>query len=163
MKRNGIIVASLFLSACSWFDPKFTSGKEGQPLPDFELHKDSLTVLNTASIIKGKAFILYLYDPSCPFCRKETEDIVKNMNDLRGISLYMVTSLPYSAMNKYSELYHLSSYPNLTLARDSANDLLDYFKSPGVPYLAFYDEQKRLKQVLIGQIGFDKIKDILRE
>jgi peroxiredoxin len=162
MKQLVIIGLFPLLSSCSWFQPKYVSGLEGQNLPNIDLMlKDGLTSFSTASIVTGKPFIIFLYQPYCSYCRAQTDDIVNNITAFNTHQLYLVTTDSYPQMKQFAEHYHLEKYPNVILARDSASRFLDYFKAPGVPYLAFYDEHKKLKQVILGKNDFSTIKNIL--
>ena len=153
-------VLSLYLSACAWFQPHYTSGLEGQSLPEFDLTlKDSTKEFNTSSISAGKPFAILLYQPYCPYCQAQTEDILKNIADFKTMQLYFVTSYSYLAMSRFSDHYHLEKYSNITLVRDSSDQLLRYFNAPGVPYLAIYDQQKKLKKVIIGKNDYTTVKN----
>jgi peroxiredoxin len=158
-KAVSLISICLYVSACSWLQPTYTSGLEGQPLPDFDLTlKDSTVSFHTASITTGKPFILLLYQPHCPYCRLQTADLIKNITDLKDIPIYFITSYPYSSIRRFSNNYHLDRYPNIIIARDSNDQVLTYFNQSPVPYMAFYDSQKRLKKVLVGKNDFNLIK-----
>ena len=159
MKKITILVAAILLGSCSWLQPKFRSGREGQMLPSFQLEGDSLVSLSSKSIDAGKPFIVFLYNPNCPYCRAETEDILKHFSEFKNTRIYLITSYPYNFIRQYAEFYHLNKYPNIILARDSTSQVLKYFNAPGVPYLAFYDGEKKLKGVLIGKNDISAIKD----
>jgi thiol-disulfide isomerase/thioredoxin len=162
MKDAMLIIILIFVSSCSWLHPKYSSDQEGRLLPDINLIlEDNKSGFNTSSITSGKPFIIFLYHPYCPYCRAQTAEILKNIGSLQDIRLYMISADPDSLINQYSNLYRLNKYSNIILARDSTDLFGDYFKVPGVPYLAFYDKQKKLKQVLLGKYDFKAIKDIL--
>jgi hypothetical protein len=90
-------------------------------------------------------------------------EIVKNIRDFQAINLILVTSSSYRSVREFARYYKLSNYSNITLARDSTSQLLSYFNAPGVPYLAFYNEHKKLKKVIIGKNDFNLIKSSLSD
>ena len=75
------------------------------------------------------------------------------------MQLYFVSSYPYPALSRFSDHYHLERYSNITLVRDSSDQLLRYFNATGVPYLAIYDQQTRLKKVIIGKNDYNTVKN----
>jgi peroxiredoxin len=150
------------MTSCSWSDPKFTSGREGQALPQFTLNNtDSVTKFTTSAIPNGKPFILFLFRPDCIYCQAETDQFLKNMKDFKPIPIYLITSYSYYSIRSFIDRYHLSNYPNLVLLRDSAGQCVQYFNASALPYLAFYTNEKKLYKVLIGKADIDLIKRTL--
>jgi peroxiredoxin len=162
MKQFWIIFSSLYLSSCSWFRPTYTSGLEGQILPNFNLTlKDSTTSFNTSQIPSGHPFALFLFQPYCPYCRGQLDDIIKNIADFNDTRLYLITPASYQSIDNFCQQFNLQQYPEITMLRDSSDKILTYFNAPGVPYTAFYDKDKRLKSVIIGKNNFTLIRDKL--
>lgn len=149
----------LALSACSWFHSEYTSGLEGKPLPDFSLTiKDNVTPFSTAHIPAGKPFILFLYQPDCPYCEAQMEDLLDNILSLDQMSIYLVTPDSYPSIAQFSIHHRLDKYPVFHTNRDSSGILLNYFGAPVVPYMAFYNSEKKLSKVLVGKSPFSAIK-----
>ena len=164
MKMINTILILIFLSSCSWLQPKYSSGLEGKSLPGINLmSKDSLTTFNTKLITSGQPFVLFLYHASCPYCNAQTVDIIKNISAFKGMSIYFISTDPYALIRQYSDYYKLDKHSNIIMARDSASQILDYFKAPGEPYLAFYDSNRKLKQVLLGKNDFKIIQAIIKD
>jgi len=162
MKTTITIFILALLSSCSWLQPKYSSGLEGKNLPGIALmSKDSVTVFNTKSIASGRPFVLFLYHSSCPYCNEQTVEIIKNISAFKDVSIYFISREPYTLIRQYSSYYNLDKHSNIIMARDSASQLLDYFKAPGEPYLAFYDSNGKLQQVLLGKNDFKTIQEII--
>jgi peroxiredoxin len=152
----------LCLLSCSWLQPEYRSGQEGHLLPAFNFRmQDSVTPFATTDIPEGKPFVLLLYRPDCGYCKQQVEDLQQNIKSLADIHIYMVSGSSYRAISQFADSFHLDHYSNFTLVRDSANKLLDYFNPPVVPYLAFYDDQKKLSKVLVGRSTFTIVKNII--
>jgi len=147
--------------SCSWLHPKIKSGLEGQNLPSFQLGKDSGSAFNTSFIPAGKPFVLFLYSPECNYCNEQISDIVTNMKDFNELDFYLITSAPPNLIKQFSDAHKLQRYSNFIFIRDTASLLLNYFNAPGVPYLAFYDNKKKLKDISIGKNDLSTIKDIV--
>lgn len=164
MKKIFGVSLCLVLSACSWFHSKYTSGLEGQSLPDFEFtSQDSISTSAGYIGQKKQPFILFLFQPNCPFCRSEMEDMLNHLTDLAMVHIYLITTYPYQATKQFSSYYHLDKQSNFTILRDSSGALIDYFKAPVVPYLAFYDGQSKLFKALVGKSSFSDLKEILTD
>lgn len=72
----------------------------------------------------------------------------------------MFTNNSFFLLKKYYDQYELNKYPNITVGRDYDSYFINYFKVTSVPFMAIYTKDKMLKQVLIGKIRPDIIKEI---
>ena len=160
MKHFTILSLAFCLSSC-FSTPEIKTGLEGKPLPSFTLtFVDSLTHFNTANISTGKPIVLFCFAPYCPYCRAEMDDILSNIKYLNNIKFYIFTGSPLSDLKVFYNHFQLQKYSNITAGIDSSNYFAQYYKVTGVPYLAIYNPEKRLKQVLEGKVDIKLIKDI---
>ncbi|HEX9512833.1 MAG TPA: thioredoxin fold domain-containing protein [Puia sp.] len=163
MKNIAILLLLASLSGCLGKAHEKT-GLEGKPLPSFNLFlMDSTTYFNTNSIPTGKPIALFYFSPSCPYCRAQTEEIVEHMKKLKDINFYIFTTAPFTELKSFYDYYQLKKYPNVTVGLDYTSFFGNYFKAQGVPYMAIYNNNKRLKQVLVGKTEISVIKDIALE
>jgi len=161
MKSLLILTLVFGLSACKNNPQKPKTGLEGKSIPSFSLLlSDSTTRLNTANIPSGQPVVLFFFGPYCPYSRAEMADIVTNMKQLKNIRFYAFTNAQFPDMKAFANYFKLQNYSNVVTGIDYTNFFADYFKAPGVPYLAFYDAQKRLKEVHIGQVDISEIKQL---
>jgi hypothetical protein len=136
------------------------TGLEGRLLPSFDLQlTDSTTHMNTADIPTGNSFIIIGFSPECKHCGAETDDIIKNIAQFRGMPIYFVTPFPYSEMKGFYHHFKLTRYQNIIMGRDSSNFFMSYFKAGGVPFTTVFDSKKRLKVVINNQAN---AKNLLR-
>jgi len=139
--------------------PQLKTGLEGKKIPSFKfLLIDSTTVLNTDSIKQGQSFVIFYFDPGCPHCRAELRDIIKHNNELKNVTFYMLTWYSHKIVKNFSNEFNLNAYSNFTIGIDYTDSLYKYFSIPSVPFLAFYDKEKRLNQVLVGKIDYKTIQ-----
>lgn len=156
-----LIVASL--AGCFGATPEKT-GKEGQPIPEFSvLLLDSTTWLNTHNIPKGKSFVLFYFSPFCPHCKEQTQEIVEEMDNLKDIQFYFISNFPIKTLKPYYKINELSKYPNIVTALDTSHLMANYFRSPGVPYMAIYNKDKKLNKTFLGKINGNQIKQVAEE
>src|ERR1700754_3360319 len=97
MKKITIISLLIVLSSCSWLQPKYKSGKEGQMLPSFNLilKDDSTKQFNTTSIAPNNSFMVFLFQSGCSFCQAQTVDILNNITAIKNNNLYLITKDSY--------------------------------------------------------------------
>lgn len=157
MKLFILLFVMGILASCYSSEPHKT-GKEGESMPSFSLLlTDSITwvVPNQQSINKPTA--LYYFSPHCPFCKAQTEQLVKDMDQLKDIQFYFVSRFPMPAIKEYQKKYQLEKYPNIITGMDTATFMTDYFEMPGVPFWAIYNKNKKLSQSFVGKIYSSQI------
>lgn len=163
MKQITLISLIVCLASCFGVTPEKT-GKERKPMPDFDLLlTDSTTWLNTRNIPAGKPIALLYYSPNCPYCKALTQEIIEEMDELKNIQFYFISSFPMPTLKAYSKAYQLAKYPNIITGMDTSRLMHDYFNAPGIPYLAIYDKDKKLKQAFLGKISGNQIKKVAGE
>lgn len=86
-------------------------------------------------------------------------DILANMPFLKNVRIYLITTATHSDMMSWQKIYRLGNYPNIILGRDTTDFFGHYFNTMGVPYLAVYDHQKHLKELLMGKMDFETLKE----
>ncbi|GGB24016.1 hypothetical protein [Puia dinghuensis] len=73
----------------------------------------------------------------------------------------MITSYSFTLIKRYTKLFGLEKYPNVVMVRDSAQQLETYLKVPGIPYLAYYDRQRRLQKVILGEVDLGTLRELV--
>jgi protein-disulfide isomerase len=124
---------------------------------------DSVSRLSTSNIPTGKPIVVFFFSPSCPYCRAQTEDLIKNIQSLGDIRFYLLAQLPFAPVRKYYTHYQLEKYTNITLGLDYETYFGKYYKANAVPYIAIFNKEKQLKHVLVGNVGSKTIKEIAFE
>jgi hypothetical protein len=160
MKKFILLLLMAALSGCYGKRPPIKTGLEGKVLPSFNiLLNDSNTFFNTNNIPVGKSVVLYYFSPECPYCRAQMEEIVEHTSSLRDIRFYVFTSWPFSEMKRFYEHYQLERYPNIVVGVDYSKFFVTHFRAQGIPYMAIYGRDKKLKEVFMGNVYADQIKD----
>jgi thiol-disulfide isomerase/thioredoxin len=155
------IIASLLLICaigCKQKPRPFDSGLQGQTLPAFDiLLPDSTTYFSTTEISRNNSFAVFYFSPYCPYCRAELHDIISNNNALKGIPFYLVTNFPFGDMKRFYTEFKLQEYPNIITGFDFNSSIANYYRPKGIPYLALYGKNKKLKVVYVGKIDFNDL------
>lgn len=152
-----------FLIACFSRTPENT-GLEGKSLPEFSLLlSDSTTYLNTKSIPTGRPSVFFFFSPHCPYCKSQMAGIVKDIENLKGLDIYAITSFSYGEMKAFEKGFALDQYPNIRIGRDTAAFFAQYLDVKGVPYTALYNKEKRLSRAFSGQVSTSLLKELIAE
>lgn len=163
MKKVSFFIMVICLASCFGVEPQKT-GKEGMPLPEFNmLLTDSTTWINTNKIPTGKPIAFFYLSPYCPYCKAQTKEIIENIGKLKDIQFYFITSFRMPAFKLYYNEYKLAKYPNIVTGIDTARFLGDYFEVPGVPYIAIYGKNKKLIKTFMGKINSSQLKKVSEE
>jgi len=157
---KNIIKIAMLLSLTGCFQyPQPKTGLEGKKLPSFSIVLvDSANKLNTDSIGLGRSFVILYFEPNCPHCRAQIRDIIKHEKQLSETKFFLLTKYPYKDFKKFLFDFHLNEYKNIVPGIDYNGYFSNYLYIGTVPYFAFYDKEKRLKQVTIGKIKFKELK-----
>lgn len=160
--KHIIIIFVIALSAgCNSKAAPEKTGLEGKLLPSFNIQLvDSTTYINTASIQTGKPIAILYFSPYCPHCKDQMDEIIEDMDKLKDIQFYMLTSYPVPEIKTFYKEYKLAGYPNVIVGKDTAHFLIEYFRIPGVPYMAIYGKDKKLHHTFIGKINSQQLKAV---
>jgi peroxiredoxin len=150
------------LTGCFGVTPQKT-GKEGRPMPDFNILLSDSTVLYTRDIPAGKPVVMFYFSPYCPFCKAVTEDILEEMDELNNIQFYFVTSYGLPHLESFIKEHQLTRYTNIAAGIDTANFIHKYYSAQGVPYTAIFNKNKVLNNSFMGKISTGQIKDVAEE
>jgi thiol-disulfide isomerase/thioredoxin len=160
MKSTFIYAIALVLVGCFGKEPEKT-GMEGKPLPSFKLFlADSTTYFDTKDIPTGKPVVLFFFGPHCPYSKLQAEEIVNNMQSLKDVQFYFFTTWSFRELKQFYAKYELKKYPNIVAGVDYTNFFADQFSAQGVPYMAIYGKDKRLREAFIGKIKSSQIKSV---
>jgi len=156
-----IVTAAIVCGCYSKQSPMVKTGKEGQLMPVIDLKLiDTNTHFNTQQIPKGKPSILFAFEPWCPFCKAQTKSILSHIESFKDVNLYFLTNSTYPEFKKFYDRFELEKYPTIKVGIDYRYIFAQYFKTSQVPYMAVYDKDRKLKQVLMGKNYISVIKDV---
>jgi thiol-disulfide isomerase/thioredoxin len=161
MKQASILLLVILIGSCSNKKRQIIkTGLEGETMPAIELiAPDSVSRIYTQNIALGKPTILFAFEPWCPYCKAQTRSMLAQIKKLQNINIYMLCTSPYSQFKSFYKKYELEKYPNIKAGVDYKTSFAKYFHPLGIPYLAIYSDQKKLKEVLAGKNFIGTIKE----
>lgn len=162
MKNALFCLVIITLAGCFGKEPEIT-GHEGKSLPSFKLLlEDSATYFDTKNIPNGNPVVLFYFGPHCPYSKSQMEEIINNMESLKDVRFYVFTTWPFEQLKQFDSFYQLRKYPNIVTGIDFTNFFFNYFGAQGVPYIAIYGKDKKLRKAFIGKVNGKQIKDVAK-
>ena len=104
-----------------------------------------------------RPILLMVFSPACEHCKHETEDLVKNIDKFKKITIVMATMLPWNEMMAFRNFYGLELYDNIYMGKDVDFFLPPFYNIKNLPFLAFYDKKGKLINVFSGSLPLDKV------
>jgi len=128
-------------------------------IPPFKLLEiDSSSYFTKTDLKKNKPVLIILFNPDCDHCKHETEEIIKNIDELRNVQIILSTNMPFEMMKNFYEKYDLSKFENIIVGRDFQYILPSFYQIKFMPYLAMYDKKGNLLTTFQGSM---KIEDLV--
>lgn len=109
-----------------------------------------------SNLQKGKPLMLMFFSPDCDHCQHETEALIKNIGKFKGIQIVMISTQPLEEMKAFANKYNLLGN-GIQVGRDIAYVMTPYYEIKRLPYLAFYDKNKKLISAFEGSLGIPSI------
>jgi thiol-disulfide isomerase/thioredoxin len=161
MKKVLVILCTIIVAGCYSKKPEIKkTGLEGKLMPVIDLIAiDGMTHFSTESIQSGKPTVLFAFEPWCPFCKAQTTSMIAQIQKLKNINIYMLCTSDYSLFKAFYTKFQLQKYPNIKAGIDYQKTFANYFEQSTVPFLAIYNSEKKLKQVMKGKSYIGSIKE----
>ena len=157
MKKMFCLIILTSLLACG-HKAQENSTSDYSALPSFNLLlSDSITKFNTGDIASGKAVILMYISTDCEHCHALTKELLKNINSLKDIQIYLFTPMPFKEMKQFSQDFRLEDYKNITVGNDYEYAFYRIYNATSFPCIAIYDKEKKLVKFYKGEVSIDKI------
>lgn len=131
--------------------------------PPVKLTLANNTYFTKANLPTKKPSMLMVFNPECEHCQHETEEMIKHIDWFDGCTIVMSTSQPRDSMIKFIDKYKLADHPNIIVGRDEQFFLYSYYAIRSLPFLAFYDKNKKLISVSRGTLPIEKVAEELKK
>jgi thioredoxin-related protein len=128
-------------------------------IPPIKLLKvDSSSLFTKNDLKKNKPVLIILFNPDCDHCKHETEEILKNIDQLKNVQIVMATNMSFEMLKSFYEKYDLQRFENITVGLDFQYSLPSFYQIRFMPYLAMYDKKGNLLTSFEGSM---KIEDLI--
>lgn len=148
VRRIGIVSVWALLFCLQGFSQAANGQKEppyklNPVLPAIDLLLPDSTKLTNSALKKQNTLIMY-FSPDCDHCIHQTEDMIRQMDKLKGLQIVMATHQPMDNLVWYIRKYNLSGYTNIRAGQDYRFNLPGFFAMKQLPYFALYDKDWNL-------------------
>jgi len=153
--------ASLSAQSQTQPDPPY---KRFPTLPPLRLLlPDSSTIFTDKDLRKNTPLFFILFSPDCDHCKKETEELIDNIDSFKNIQIVMATFMPVSEIKKFYDNYRLDRFSNITVGYDMQHMLPTYYRISYTPFLAFYDKKGNLIEGIQGALPIPKVLEYFKD
>lgn len=163
--RKYFILLCLLTGSVSGFTQADTIQPPYKRFPFFPpvtlLLPDSATSFTKEDLPKKKSILLIVFSPTCEHCQHETEEMVKNIEKFKEVTIVMATSLPFDSMMNFRAKYGLSQYNNIIMGQDTQFFLPTYYDIHNLPFHAFFDKKGKFISRFDGNMPMDKVLEEL--
>lgn len=126
-------------------------------IPPFSLQAPDNSTFTREDLPKHRKTIIMYFSPDCDHCKHQTEDLLKNMDRLKGVQIVMATYQPFEEMVAFYKEHEISKYPSIKMGRDTKFFFVPYYKISNLPYLALYDAKGDLIKTFEGNVSIAKL------
>lgn len=133
----------------------------GMPMPSFNILTLDSSKISTGDIPDGTPIVFMYFSPACQYCRAMTKELTEEIDKFKKVNIYMLSNASLESLKEYREIFKLQKYSNVSMVQDPDGFAINYYKIIGVPYIAIYDKEKKLKSGKNGKISIDNLKESL--
>lgn len=131
-----------------------------QSLPSFQVQlTDSVSIMNSKDITFPGSLVLVYFRDDCPSCKKETKIIVSNMQAFGNTKFLFLSSSTIEEIKSFSAKFKLDSHNNITVGRDYQNLFRDTFRPRAIPYIAVYDQNRKLVKIFSSPPSIENMRN----
>jgi len=133
------------------------------PPPFKLLMADSSTYYTKADLPKKTPLLIIAFSPDCDHCKKETEELIRNIDQFKKVQIVMATWLPFAEMKKFYEDFELYKYENIKVGRDVSFILPPFYNIRNLPFLALYNKKGNLITIAEGSLPMTRLIELFKE
>jgi len=168
MKKSHSIVPLLLLTILTAVAACHRSGENKalkgiKELPHFILLSlDSSHIINSDQIPTGRPCVFFYFDPECEHCQKVTRGIIQHQRELKNVRLYFLSNAEFKEIDSFYRYFHLNSLPDVFVGTDYQFSFFNAFLPSSIPYLAVYNNQKKLAKIYNGEADIEGLISLTR-
>ena len=132
-------------------------------LPSFIFLNLDSTEFNTFYIPEGKKTLMIYFIPDCEHCQMLTEELIANLDSLKPCGIYMISPLEMNVTKDFDKKYGVSQHQQMHIYRDAQHIFTSYYGVHFFPYIAIYNEKKKLMRTFEGTMKMNELIAIVNE
>ncbi len=139
---------------CGWAQNKESFA---QKLPNFEFFKPNGEVFTNQNLQKGKATIVFFFDPDCDHCQKQADWISASPESFKNAQLLWVSTAEANAIN----IFHKSKFPRfpypIYFVKDKNYKFDSWFGYSVAPTILIYSSTGQLQKSFKNEVPVSEL------
>src|SRR5690606_33845551 len=127
-------------------------------IPAYQLTLPDGHTITKNDLRKNATTLVFIFSVECDHCKQLTEEMLKNMDQLKKTQILMITPFKPERMKEYYEQYKISRYPNIIMASEPTRQIMSFYDMHYFPGLYVYNKKQSLVK---GFEGTTTLKDVL--
>lgn len=127
-----LLVGVLVTSACS---------AQSNKIPPFQMMQSDGKVFKAQYLPLGKPIVLIYFSPDCEECQALTKKLLERIEELKNVSIAMITYQSVELVAQYVSKNSLGKYPNIYVGTEGSSLFVrNYYDIMLFPFMTLYNK-----------------------
>lgn len=120
-----------------------TSALSGQSnkIPPFQMMQADRKIFKAQYLPLGKPIVLIYFSPDCEECQELTKKLLERIEELKNVSIAMITYQPVEIVAQYVKKNNLGKYPNIYVGTEGSSLFVrNYYDIMLFPFMTLYNK-----------------------
>jgi len=120
-----------------------TSTVSGQSnkIPPFQMMQANGKIFKAQYLPLGKPIVLVYFSPDCEECQELTKELLERIEELKNVSIAMITYQPVEQVAQYVSKNNLGKYPNIYAGTEGSSLFVrNYYDIMLFPFMTLYNK-----------------------
>jgi cytochrome oxidase Cu insertion factor (SCO1/SenC/PrrC family) len=137
----------ILLSAMMLLIPSVTHSQSNK-VPPFKITQADGKVFFAGNLPLGKPIVIIYFSPECEDCQQLIKGLINRINELKNVSIAMITSQPKEKVKQFISEYQLDKYSNIFIGTEEDSYFVGkYYKVGQLPFMALYNKNGDLIKI----------------
>lgn len=110
-------------------------------IPPFQMMQANGKVFKAQYLPLGKPIVLIYFSPDCEECQKLTKELLERIEELKNVSIAMITYQPVEMLAQYVLKNNLGKYPNIFVGTEGSSLFVrNYYDIMLFPFMTLYNK-----------------------
>jgi thioredoxin-related protein len=118
-----------------------TLSSQSNKIPPFQMMQADRKVFKAQFLPLGKPIVLIYFSPDCEECQKLTKEMLERIEELKNVSIAMITYQPVELVAQYVTKNNLGKYPNIYVGTEGSSLFVrNYYDIRLFPFMTLYNK-----------------------
>lgn len=106
---------------------------------------------------RNRAVLVFVFSVECDHCAHMTEDILKNIEKFKDVTILMITPFKLERMKPWYDEHKIGNYKNIIMAAEPTRQIMSYYDLYNFPGAYIYDKKHKLVANYEGSVKLETI------